>query len=184
VQEQNSILENAQMSTVMSKKAWSVQLTELIGQVNENRPIVIIGLGHPLKSDDYVGSLVVKDLKRKIKSGPRVRIVDAEDSPENVISILNDTRPRLVVLIDAVDSGLEPGSVTLLDLSDTTYPFFGTHSIPLKVLLAMAPEIPKTVLLGIQPASFETGAPLSREVAQAEAEIEMELEEILEKMKG
>ncbi len=145
---------------------------------------MVIGLGHPLKGDDYVGSLVAKDLKKRIKNSSDILIVDAEDSPENVISVLNDNNPGLVVLIDAVEAGLEPGSVTLMDLSETTYPFFGSHSMPLKVLLQMGPEIPKTVLLGIQPSSYEIGEPLSREVAQAEAEIVMELGSLLQKMKG
>jgi hydrogenase 3 maturation protease len=145
---------------------------------------VVIGLGHPLKGDDYVGSLVAKDLRKRIKSSAGVVIVDAEDSPENVINVLNDNNPGLVVLIDAVEAGLEPGSVTLRDLSETTYPFFGSHSLPLKVLLQMGPAIPKTVLLGIQPSSYQIGGPLSREVAQAEAEIVMELGSLLQKMRG
>jgi len=145
---------------------------------------VVIGLGHPLKGDDYVGSLVAKDLKKRIKSSTGVVIIDAENSPENVISVVNQNSPGLVVLIDAVEAGLEPGSVTLMDLSDTTYPFFGSHSMPLKVLLQMGPEIPKTILLGVQPSSYEIGEPLSREVAQAEADIVMELGSLLQKMKG
>ena len=145
---------------------------------------MVIGLGHPLKGDDYVGSLVAKDLKKRIKSSTGVVIIDAENSPENVISVVNQNSPGLVVLIDAVEAGLEPGSVTLMDLSDTTYPFFGSHSMPLKVLLQMGPEIPKTILLGVQPSSYEIGEPLSREVAQAEADIVMELGSLLQKMKG
>lgn len=131
-----------------------------------------------------MGSLVAKDLKKRIKSSTGVVIIDAENSPENVISVVNQNSPGLVVLIDAVEAGLEPGSVTLMDLSETTYPFFGSHSMPLKVLLQMGPEIPKTILLGVQPSSYEIGEPLSREVAQAEADIVMELGSLLQKMKG
>ena len=167
----------------MTNRTWNDELAELLIQSNNQRAVVVIGLGHPLKGDDYVGSLIVKDLKKRIKNCPGIVLVDAEDSPENVLNVLNDTRPRLVVLIDSVESGLEPGAVTLMDLSETTYPFFGTHSAPLKVLLELAPEIPKTVLLGIQPASYEIGEPLSREVSTAEAEIVMELGGLLQKAK-
>ncbi len=159
-------------------------MTELLLAGVDERCVVVIGLGHPLKGDDYVGSLIAKDLRKRIKNSPDLVIVDAEDSPENVINVLNDTRPRLVVLIDSVQAGLEPGSITLMDLTDTTYPFFGTHSLPLRVLLEMAPEIPKTVLLGVQPVSYEIGEPLSKEVSQAEAEIVMELGSLLQKMRG
>jgi hydrogenase 3 maturation protease len=170
--------------SITSQKAWCSQLTELFGQETDRRSIVVIGLGHPLKGDDYVGSLIAKDLRKRIKSSAGVLIVDAEDSPENVINVLNDNNPGLVVLIDAVEAGLEPGSIKLIDLSETTYPFFGSHSMPVRVLFEMGPEIPKTVLLGIQPSSYEIGEPLSREVAQAEAEIVMELGSLLQKMKG
>ncbi len=159
-------------------------MTELLLHEEDERSVVVIGLGHPLKGDDYVGSLIAKDLRKRIRNRPGLIIVDAEDSPENVINVLYDIRPKIVVLIDSVQAGLEPGSITLMDLSETTYPFFGTHSVPLRVLLEMAPEIPKTVLLGVQPGSYEIGEPLSKEVAQAEAEIVMELGSLLQKTRG
>jgi hydrogenase maturation protease len=98
---------------VTSQKAWCSRLTELLSQETDRRSIVVIGLGHPLKGDDYVGSLIAKDLRKRIKSSAVVLIVDAEGSPENVINVLNDNNPGLVVLIDAVEAGLEPGSISL-----------------------------------------------------------------------
>jgi hydrogenase 3 maturation protease len=168
----------------MSENRWRSRLTKLLARETGGRSVVVIGLGHPLKGDDYVGSLIAKDLRKRIRNTPGVVIVDAEDSPENVLRVLNQEKPRLVVLIDSVEAGLEPGSVTLMDLSDTTYPYFGSHNMPLKVLLEMSPEILKTVLLGVQPSSYGIGGPLSTEVAHAEAEIVIELGSIFEKMKG
>jgi hydrogenase 3 maturation protease len=168
----------------MSENTWRSRLTELLTRETGERNVVVIGLGHPLKGDDYVGSLIAKDLRKRIRKRPGIVIVDAEDSPENVLKVLNEEKPQLVVLIDSVEAGLEPGSVTLMDLSDTTYPYFGSHSMPLKVLFEMSPEILKTVLLGVQPSSYEIGGPLSTEVAHAEAEIVMELGSIFEKMKS
>lgn len=172
------------MTQLISERAWCSRLAELITREDNARGLVVIGLGHPLKGDDYVGSLVAKDLRRRIKGESNVHIVDAEDSPENVLNVLQELRPRLVVLVDSLEAGLEPGSIILMDLSETTYPFFGTHSIPLKVLLQAVPEIPKIVLLGIQPASYEIGVPLSKEVAAAKAEVVLELGNILQKMRG
>lgn len=167
----------------MTESGWCRRLTELVMKENLKGGIVVVGVGHPLKGDDYVGSLVAKDLKRKIKAGPRIRIVDAEDSPENILSVLQDMKPSVVILVDSLEAGLEPGSIALTDLSETTYPFFGTHSMPLKVLLQATPEITKTVLVGIQPASYGIGEPLSKPVAAAEAEIVVELGNILESMR-
>ena len=172
------------MGDITAERGWFGRLSELLTGRRDERGVVVIGLGHPLKGDDYVGSLIAKDLRRKIKSESGIVIVDAEDSPENILNVLSDTKPKLIVLIDSIEAGLEPGSITLMDLSETTYPFFGTHSMPLRVLIQMAPEMPKTVLIGIQPASYEIGEPLSKEVAEAEAEVVMELGSLLQRMKG
>ena len=170
--------------SVESSESWRVRLAELMTRQNDGRCVVVVGIGHEFKGDDYVGSLVAKDLGRSRKAGRQVVIVDAESSPENITKVLDENRPRLLILIDAIDAGHPPGSISLMDISETTYPFFGTHSLPLRILLEMSPEIPKTVLLGIQSASHEFGMPLSSEVAMAESQIVMELGSLIEKLRG
>ncbi|HEX4921121.1 MAG TPA: hydrogenase maturation protease [Candidatus Bathyarchaeia archaeon] len=170
--------------SVESSESWRVRLAELMTRQNDGRAVVVVGIGHEFKGDDYVGSLVAKDLQRRRKTGRQVVIVDAESSPENITKVLSENRPRLLILIDAIDAGLPSGSISLMEVSDTTYPFFGTHSLPLRILLEMSPEIPKTVLLGIQSASHEFGMPLSSEVAMAESQVVMELGSLIEKLRG
>lgn len=170
--------------SIESGRSWRIQLAELMTRQKDGRCTVIVGLGQQFKGDDYVGSQIAKDLRRTVKTRQQVVIVDAEGSPENITKLLEEHRPRLLILIDAIDAGLQPGSISLIDISESTYPFFGTHSLPLKVLLEMSPEIPKTVLLGIQPASYEFGVPLSSEVAMAETQVVMELGSLIEKLRG
>ena len=170
--------------SVEASSSWRTRLAELMTRQNDERCVALVGLGHQFRGDDYVGSLIAKDLRRKVKTGRQVVIVDAESSPENITKVLEENRPRLLILIDAIDAGLQPGAISLLDISETTYPFFGTHSLPLKILLEMSPEIPKTVLLGIQPESFEFGLPISSEVAIAESQVVLELSSLIEKLRG
>ena len=106
-------------------------------------------------------------------------MIDAENSPESVLRVLWNTKPRLVVIVDSMEAGLAPGSITLVDLDQTTYPYFSTHNIPMKVLLEAAPGIPQTMLLGIQPTSHEIGEPLSKDAKIARSTIVRELRKIV-----
>ena len=106
-------------------------------------------------------------------------MIDAENSPESVLRVLWNTKPRLVVIVDSMEAGLAPGSITLVDLDQTTYPYFSTHNIPMKVLFEAAPEIRRTVLLGIQPGSHEIGEPLSEDVKIARSTIVREIRTIV-----
>ena len=132
-----------------------------------------------MRGDDYAGSLIAKDLLRKTKPGGTVTVIDAENFPENILRVLWNTKPRLVVIVDSIEAGLSPGSITLVDLDQTTYPYFSTHNIPMKVLFEAAPEIRRTVLLGIQPGSHEIGESLSEEVAIARTTIVREVRKIV-----
>jgi len=158
---------------------WSYQLADLVKRECSQGDVVILGVGHPLRGDDYAGSLIAKDLLRNPGSGGRVTVIDAENSPESVLRVLWNTKPRLVVIVDSMEAGLAPGSITLVDLDQTTYPYFSTHNIPMKVLLEAAPGIPQTMLLGIQPTSHEIGEPLSKDAKIARSTIVRELRKIV-----
>ncbi len=159
---------------------WSGRLSRLVKEEFSRGDIILVGVGHPLRADDYVGSLVAKDLTRKPGARSGVTIIDAENSPENILHILWNTKPRLVVVVDSIEAGLSPGSIVLVDLDQTTYPYFSTHNIPMKLLLEAAPGIRRTVLLGIQPASHEVGEPLSHEVENARSMVVRELLKLME----
>lgn len=162
---------------------WPQELARHLASGYATGNVVIVGVGHPLRSDDYVGSQIAKDLAKKTKSQERVKVVDAENSPENVYDMVWRSEPSLIVFIDSVDVGLEPGSIILADLNDTSYPFFTTHNLPLKLLLQSSPKVPRAFLLGIQPRSLEVDGLLSEEVQQARSIIIEELGRIVEELR-
>jgi hydrogenase 3 maturation protease len=170
-----------QLTTKVS--LWPQELAKLLAAGYVTGPVVIVGLGHPLRSDDYVGSLIAKDLAKKTKDHGRVKVVDAENSPENVYHMVLRNEPGLIMFIDSVDVGLEPGSIILADLNETSYPFFTTHNLPLKMLMQSGPEAPRVVLLGIQPRTLEVGGPVSEEVEQARSIVIQELVRIVEELR-
>ncbi len=173
---------NPTTSSPGSQPPWPQRLAALVESCQDRA--VIIGIGHPLKSDDYVGSLVAKDLVKDPGTSKNIMIIDAENSPENVLHLLWKKQSKLVIIIDSLETGLSPGTIILADLDNTTYPYFSTHNIPVRVLFETAPESHRIVILGVQPGSREFGEPLSREVENARRVVVRELRSLMTSMKG
>lgn len=149
---------------ILTEGHWREGLAALLSEARADGGIIIAGIGHPFRSDDFVGSLVARDLARKTKPTGHLRIVDLEDSPENLTHALGQAPPALLILIDSLDAGAAPGSICLVDLSATSDSFFTTHNIPLELILRASPKCPRTILLGVQPKSLDVGDQLSEEV--------------------
>jgi hydrogenase 3 maturation protease len=77
--------------------------------------------------------------------------------------------PSLALVFDAVDMGLTPGEVRLVDdrlIADR--PIMTTHNLPVGLLIASLREtIPDVRLLGVQPAVVAFGYPMSSDVERA-----------------
>jgi hydrogenase 3 maturation protease len=76
----------------------------------------------------------------------------------------------LLVILDAVDCGLQPGQIRLLqpdELSAVSTP--STHNASLGLMLDYLGHFLQTevVILGIQPRTLEFGLPPSQEVSEA-----------------
>ena len=146
---------------------WELQLKDLLASSR----VALVGVGHPLRGDDYVGSLIVK---RIIEATDRalpenVYLFDAEDNVENLIIRLSKIDLRSVVFIDACEMRAKPGEVLLLSVAETSYPFFTTHGIPLKVLAENLLKRCETWVLAIQPKETEFDDDLSPELRDAAA---------------
>lgn len=125
--------------------------------------IALIGVGNELRGDDAVGCYIAQQL-----SGIRdALVIDAGESPENCAHQLRKHEPKLVFLIDAVDMGMEAGSVIILSASELPeWIAVSTHGMPLKLFADyLSCEIKaKVVLIGIQVKSTGLFAPMSEEV--------------------
>lgn len=148
-----------------------------IGETNEfvksslSRWLTIIGLGHPLRSDDYVGSLIVKDLNKIGPINARVKLLDLENSAEAMPSSIVHSGSSDLMVVDAVEMRLPPGSIRLVEVTDTTYPFFATHNLPVKLILSETIGASQAKLLGIQPLNVAFGTQLSDVVQSARHKI-------------
>jgi hydrogenase 3 maturation protease len=158
-------LERLREVTISPYAGWKTQLRELL-----TAKVAFVGVGHPLRGDDYVGSFIVKAARKKCGS-ENVGFFDAEYSVESIISKILDFHARHVVFVDACEMNREPGHVALIPVADTDYPFFTTHGIPLKLLADQFLKDAKVWVLAIQPAKMEATSRLSPKVYDAAVSI-------------
>ena len=123
---------------------------------------VFVGIGNVDLGDDGSGVRLAEALA---DSGlPDVLI--AHTVPENHITTLVRGGFENVVLMDAVSTGSEPGSVVFLDASEVKirFPQISTHKLSLATLAQLIEsESPAHVwLLGIQPQTIKQGSGLSK----------------------
>ena len=156
--------ENAVKLTALSITEWQARLGQLLLPASK-RKVVFIGVGNPLRGDDYVGSYVVKELIKHVpRNSIKVDFFDAEDSVESVITKVIQINPEHVIFIDSCEMHSKPGEIRLVSVSETDYPFFTTHGIPLKVLAERLLPESKAWVLAVQPKQVEFGEEMSPEV--------------------
>jgi hydrogenase maturation protease len=140
--------------------------------LSEKVETVVIGLGNVILSDDGLGVHAVRVLRERYAVGDGVELIEGGTAGLLLLPHLADARRAIIV--DAVDAGGAPGTLTRLEGKDWTSAFsirMTPHEVALEDLLGAVqlsgawPE--ELVLLGAQPASIALGTELSAPVAAA-----------------
>ncbi len=129
---------------------------------------VVIGVGNEFRSDDALGILVVRELRRRHLG--EIRVVEVEGNTPSLLDLWEGAENLLIV--DAVYGSSPPGSVMRFDVSHSRIPAHlfsnGTHGFGVAEAVEMGRELqmlPPTVLFyGIVGESFENGQGLSDRV--------------------
>ncbi|WP_024287470.1 hydrogenase maturation protease [Cellulomonas sp. KRMCY2] len=137
---------------------------------------LVIGLGSPDRGDDAVGTVVA----RRVEAAglPGVTVVVHED-PTALIDLWSDT--DMTVVVDAVRSGGPAGGMLLVEAGSGAAPLAdqawartgrgGTHAFGLAAAVELGRALgrlpARLVVVGVEGAGFEHGAPLSDAVAGA-----------------
>jgi hydrogenase maturation protease HycI len=131
--------------------------------------VVVMGIGNPCRGDDAAGSLVAQ----LISDIPGVRVIDAQEVPENYVRQVVDEAPGTVVMIDSVDLESAPGSVALLDKDQVAGYMPSTHRTPLSLLMDYLEREThaRIFLIAIQPRHTAFLQPMSGEVHASVASI-------------
>jgi hydrogenase maturation protease len=134
------------------------------------RDTLVMGLGNPLMGDDGLGLAALERMQELWEAPPEVRLMDGGTWGMNLLPAIEDAGS--VLLLDAIDTGITPGSAVTLE-HDRLPRYLGTkvspHQVDLRDVLGLAElrgTLPtRTVALGLQPGRVELGMGLSPEVA-------------------
>ena len=136
------------------------------GRLRGAERVFVLGIGMEWKSDDRAGSSLARALVRIVSDLAAVRVVDGGEAPENFTSAVRAFAPSHVLLLDAVDHGLEPGTAFLADEAAIVVGDMTSHHLPLKLLMRfLAGSMPcRVILVGVQPKTLRPGRRLSAPV--------------------
>lgn len=119
----------------MDSEEMSVRVPEYC-----SRPILVLGCGNVLFGDDGFGPAVAQSLEGRSDLPKEVCVIDAGTSVREILFdvILSETRPRKIIIVDAMDRGRSPGE--LFQPSVDTVPLrklddFSMHQLPTSNLL-------------------------------------------------
>jgi len=101
---------------------------------------LILGCGNILFGDDGFGPEVIKYFQDHCEIPSDVCVINAGLSVRDLLFTitLSDTKPKRIIIVDAVDIGRRPGDTFELDLSElpeTKIDDFSMHQIPTSNLL-------------------------------------------------
>lgn len=133
------------------------------------KEILIAGVGNKLFGDDGFGPEVIKYLESHYSIPENVCLADAGTGIRKILFTLSlsEVRPRVIIIIDAVDKGRKPGE--LFDISLDEIPAektddFSIHQVPssnllkelqdlcsvkVKVRVCQIQDIPETIQTGL-----------------------------------
>lgn len=131
--------------------------------------VLVAGAGSPLRSDDGIGVRLIADLASWIES-QGAHPIDIGTDAFGLVSRLPDV--ARVILLDAVDMGLKPGTVRVFDANQvprSEAPLLSGHQFDLAGAIGLAERFypaTKIEVVGIQPANVEESDGLSASLAR------------------
>ena len=138
---------------------------------------LLLSVGNGMMGDDGAGVLLAQMLRENPLE--EWSVLNGGSAPENILHRIREMEPQRVLVVDAADMDLEPGSVRLIRTDKLDDPFLmTTHSLPLTFLIeALREFVPQVDLLGIQPQTVAFGYPMSDEVRGAVRQVYADLQQ-------
>lgn len=104
------------------------------------KDILVLGCGNVLFGDDGFGPEVVEYLRDKYSIPAGVGVFNVGISVREILFniVLSEKRPRMVIIVDAVDTGREAGEIFELDIMNIPalkIDDFSMHQVPTSNLL-------------------------------------------------
>jgi len=110
--------------------------------------VLVLGCGNMLFGDDGFGVEFARYYDENSKYGEDVVIMDAHTSVRKLLFniLISDVTPQMIIVVDAVDKGKEPGDVfeiELKEIPENKKDDFSMHQAPTSDLLAEIKDLGK-----------------------------------------
>jgi len=130
----------------------------------EKTRTVVVTVGNEFRGDDAAGIVFGRLIAGRIDSP----VIEAGDAPENACSEIVRHDPDLIVIVDAMDFGGEPGDCIYTAYSGLNNLSVSTHgSLNLFAMYLKTATSADVRILGIQPGSLGMEAAMSDDVLRA-----------------
>jgi hydrogenase maturation protease len=149
-------------------------------------PILVLGLGNTVLSDDGVGPAILESLRRQHGDESRVEFIDGGTQGLSLLGYLSGQ--RVLIILDAVQLGKPPGAISVLDLPQVQA--LGAHRATtahegnageLLAAAAILGDLPEQVyVVGVEPERLTTGIGLSDPVQAAVPEAVAQARRLIE----
>ena len=131
------------------------------------KPTLVLGCGNVLFGDDGFGCAVVDYLERHYSVSEDTCLLDVGTGVRKLLFTLclSPTRPKRLLILDAIDAGRSPGEIFEIDPSEipaVKLDDFSLHQLPTSNLLR---ELQETCGVEVRVLACQTG-PLPEEISQ------------------
>ncbi len=143
------------------------------------RRVVVVGIGSPMRRDDFVGLRVLELIEGKTPEN--VLLLPTETVPESYTGAIRSFNPTHVILLDAANFGGAPGEARIISPKSIANTSVSTHSLPLHVFIGYVKQTicENVVLVGMQGVDIEMGEGLTAGVDKGAKEMAEMLAELL-----
>ncbi len=109
---------------------------------------VVLCIGNRNGGDDAIGPYISDHLSED----KTLKVIDAGIVPENYTGVIKKSKTKNLLIIDAVDMGLSPGSIRIVPKEKIGLMHISTHGIPLSILVKyLEKDLEEIIIIGIQP---------------------------------
>lgn len=116
---------------------------------------LVMCIGNRDGGDDAIGPYVADKLKEEHDD---FVVLDCGIAPENYTSVVKRYHPRNLIIIDAVEMGLNTGEIRIIPEEKIGTMHVSTHGIPISVLIKYLKEyIDNIVFIGVQVETMSGG---------------------------
>ncbi len=113
------------------------------------RTTLLMCIGNRDGGDDAIGPYIADKMKKEQTNDI---IIDCGTTPENYTATVKQQKPHTLILIDAAEINLPPGTIRTIPKEKIGTMHISTHGIPLSLLMTyLEKEVPTIVMIGIQP---------------------------------